>query len=24
VIFWSTVIMVAYFMFTTAAPDKRE
>ena len=24
VIFWGTVIMVAYFMFTTAAPDKRE
>jgi len=24
VIFWATVIMVAYFMFTTAAPDKRE
>ena len=24
VIFWGTVIMVAYFMFTTAAPDKRD
>lgn len=24
VIFWATVIMVAYFMLTTAAPDKRE
>ena len=24
VVFWGTVIMVAYFMFTTAAPDKRE
>lgn len=24
VLFWATVIMVAYFMFTTAAPDKRE
>jgi len=24
VIFWGTVIMVSYFMFTTAAPDKRE
>lgn len=24
VIFWATVAMVAYFMFTTAAPDKRE
>jgi len=24
VIFWATVMMVAYFMFTGAAPDKRE
>ena len=24
VIFWATVVTVAYFMFTTAAPDKRE
>ena len=24
VIFWATVVMVAYFMFSTAAPDKRE
>ena len=24
VVFWATIIMVAYFMFTTAAPDKRE
>jgi hypothetical protein len=24
VIFWATVVMVAYFMFTSAAPDKRE
>lgn len=24
VVFWGTVIMVSYFMFTTAAPDKRE
>lgn len=23
-VFWATVIMVAYFMFTSAAPDKRE
>jgi hypothetical protein len=23
-IFWATIIMVAYFMFTSAAPDKRE
>ena len=24
VVFWGTVIMVSYFMFTTAAPDKRD
>lgn len=24
VVFWATIIMVAYFMFTTSAPDKRE
>jgi hypothetical protein len=24
VVFWGTVAMVAYFMFTSAAPDKRE
>ncbi|HEX9743535.1 MAG TPA: hypothetical protein VGA17_12185 [Nitrospiraceae bacterium] len=24
VVFWGTVIMVSYFMLTTAAPDKRE
>jgi cation transport ATPase len=23
-IFWATILMVAYFMFTTAAPDKRD
>jgi hypothetical protein len=24
VVFWGTIVMVAYFMFTSAAPDKRE
>lgn len=24
VVFWGTVVMVSYFMFTTSAPDKRE
>ena len=24
VVFWGTVVMVAYFMFASAAPDKRE
>jgi len=24
VVFWATIIMVAYFMFTSAAPHKRE
>jgi hypothetical protein len=23
-VFWGTIIMVAYFMFTTAGPDKRD